>query len=173
MTTQGKDGPPIYRVTWAFVGALVGGVVVWALSTRELRVVPIGVSYGDLAAIALTAVTVILAVFGLIAALAALYGYRAFMKVSAATAANVAKAEAVEQIKLYMTETAEPVLVEQAERVALRVITPQALQELIREQVNAMTLGDQRDVDLDQAEARMVDADTLDDLDHDEDQTEE
>ncbi|KFG90048.1 hypothetical protein BV98_002221 [Sphingobium herbicidovorans NBRC 16415] len=91
--------PPLYRTLFAFLGAIIGGFMVWMIGGRELHVVPLGVSYGDLAAIALTAVTVLLAVFALACAFAALYGYREFMKRSAAVAASVAEKKTEEAVE--------------------------------------------------------------------------
>ena len=98
--------PPLYRVLWAFLGAIIGGFVVWMGFSHSLRVLPVGVSYGDLAAISLTAVTVILGVFALLLAIATLYGYREFMKrsttVAAAKAQEVVEPIAIAEVRAYL-----------------------------------------------------------------------
>lgn len=164
--------PPLYRTLFAFLGAIIGGFVVWMIGGRELHVVPLGVSYGDLAAIALTAVTVLLAVFALACAFAALYGYREFMKRSASIAAAVAEkktAEAVEAVvESYLDRNLDRDLTKRAQTIATRVITPEYLQQLIIEQIDALALGNVRDESLDTAaalEAAATEPDDLDELD--------
>ena len=177
MGERHDNEPPLYRVMWAFLGAIIGGALVWLCSTRELHVLPLNVSYDDLSAVALTAVTVILAVYGLAAAFAALYGYREFMKRSSATAARIAKMEAtpaaIAEVQEYLRTQAEPFLKAQAESVAVRVITPEALRDLIREQINAVTLGDSKDDKMDAAVEQLIEADPLDALDDDEAETQD
>lgn len=139
---------------FAFLGAIVGAAFVAFLATGGVKADAI--SYSDLAAVMLAAVTLVLTVLGLAIAVAAIYGYRAFMETSKATAAEVARNEAVpaaiEVVKEYLAVSAEPFLREQAEAVALRVISPERLQELIREQVNAVLLGNRADDELDEDE---------------------
>jgi uncharacterized membrane protein YuzA (DUF378 family) len=81
-----RDEPPLYRVTWALLGAIIGGFVTAFCSLGRINIKPVGMTYADLAALVLTAITVLLAVFGVLFAAAALYGFRAFMKYAEQTA---------------------------------------------------------------------------------------
>lgn len=166
---MGTDNePPLYRVTFAFLGAIIGGFIVWLMSTRELHVVPVGVSYGDLAAIALTASTVVLAVLALLIAIAAIYGYREFMKRSAAVAAEkareVAEPIATAEVRAYLSTNLTPIFEERAKTVAAQLLTPAVLRELIIQQVNEIQAGNTRD-DLLDVEAAADAVDELEALD--------
>lgn len=116
---------------------------------------PVGVSYGDLAAIALTAVTVLLAVFALACAAAALYGYRAFMKRSAAVAASVAEekteSSVTNAVERYLDKHLERDITRIAQTIATRVINPEYVRDLVIQQVGEVTAGNTRDDRLDRA----------------------
>lgn len=164
--------PPLYRTLFAFLGAIIGGFVVWMIGGRELHVVPLGVSYGDLAAIALTAVTVLLAVFALACAFAALYGYKEFMKRSASVAGSVAEKKTAEAVTAavenYLDQHLDRDLTRRAQTIATRVITPEYLQRLIIEQINIVATGSVQDDKLDNAAALEManeEPDDLEDLD--------
>jgi len=148
-----QQDPPLYRVTFAFLGAIIGGFVVWLLFSRSLRVLPVEVSYGDLAAIALTATTVVLAVLALGLALAALYGYREFMKRSAAVAADTATRVAVPaaevEVRTFLAANLTPIFQERATAVATQLLTPDVLRDLIIQQLNEIQAGSVRDTLLD------------------------
>lgn len=166
------DEPPLYRVLFGFLGAIIGGFLVLLIGGHELHVTPVGVTYGDLAAIALTAVTVLLAVFGLAAAFAALYGYREFMRRSAAVASSAAekeaKAVATETVKSHLDQNFDPDLARRAQTIATRIITPEYLRALIVEQIDALSYGNVRDEKLDEAAVREgagAEPDELDALD--------
>lgn len=165
--------PPLYRTLFALLGAVIGGFVVLIMGGAQLHVTPVGVSYGDLAAIALTAVTVLLAVFALACAFAALYGYREFMKRSAAVAASVAekntKDSVTSAVERYLDQHLERDLTKRAQTIATRVITPEYLRSLIIEQVGEVTSGNPRNEKLDIAANLDLteDSDPLDGLDKD------
>lgn len=158
----------IHRVAYGLVGAIFGGVVVWFLFSRRLRVLPVEVSYGDLAAIALTAATVVLAVLAVGIALITLYGYREFMKRSAAVAAETAKkvAEPVAEaeVRAFLSTNLTPIFEERAKTIATRLLTPAVLRDLIIEQVNEIQIGNSRDRLLD-LENAADEGDILDKLD--------
>ncbi|MBE2190327.1 MAG: hypothetical protein IAE98_12800 [Candidatus Kapabacteria bacterium] len=153
------------------MGAIIGGFVVLMIGGSQLRVMPVGVSYGDLAAIALTAVTVLLAVFALACAAAALYGYRAFMNRSASVAARVAEEKtesvATKAMEKFLEERLTLDITRIAQTVATRVISPEYVRNLVIEQIGEVTSGNDRDDRLDR-EADLVqpeEIDPLDDLD--------
>jgi hypothetical protein len=163
MTDQSRSkvtDRPIYSpispqwALWGMLGAIVGAAFISFLTTGGVKAN--GISYSDLAAVMLAAVTLVLTVLGLAIAVAAIYGYRAFMDTSSETATRVAREEAIliatDVVKDYIANSAEQLLIAQAEAVALRVISPQRLQQLIREQVDAVLLGSQADDELDEDE---------------------
>lgn len=80
----------------AAVGALIGGAVVWLGQKGSFNLVPVGMSYPDLAATLLAAVGTIVAIFGGVLALAALWGFSQLKRdaISAATTAGVAEIQA-------------------------------------------------------------------------------
>lgn len=139
---------------WGMLGAIVGAAFISFLTTGGVKAN--NISYFDLAAVMLAAVTLVLTVLGLAIAVAAIYGYRAFMDTSSETATRVAREEAIliatDVVKDYIANSAEQLLIAQAEAVALRVISPQRLQQLIREQVDAVLLGSEADDELDKDE---------------------
>lgn len=149
----------------AAMGALAGAFLVWLLSSRELTIIPVGVSYGDLAAIALTAATVILAVFGLILAGAAWFGYHEFIKKSAAVAEakahEVAEPAAISEVQTYLDKNLDQDIRARARTIATQLLTPDYLQSLIIEQINTIQTGNQRDerLDVQVSEEGMVDND--------------
>lgn len=58
-----------------FLGAIIGGAMVWIGQAGSFSLRPVGMSYADLAATLLSAVGVIVAIFGGVLALAALWGF--------------------------------------------------------------------------------------------------
>lgn len=162
--------PPVHRVAFALLGAVIGAFVILLGSGMNLRVINAGVSYGDLAAIALTAVTVVLAIMGLLFALAALYGYREFMKRSAAIAAEkaqeVAEPIALTEVKSFLNANLTPIFEERAKIIATQLLTPDVLRELIIQQVNELQGGNERDNMLD-IEVAAENDDSMDELDRD------
>jgi hypothetical protein len=177
------NDPPIYRVLWALLGAVIGGFVVAFVTGSHLKVLPDdGVTYNDLAAVLLTAVGVLLTVFALAAGVAALWGYREFsgkMKdvatevaedVSRATIAEVAETEfaarreeASKEIaghKMRFQEETDAVLAdtiprleEAARAVAMRILTPEAITDIINKAIQAQLFGDPQDRELDREQA--------------------
>lgn len=143
---------------WSFLGAIIGAAFVAFIATGGVKAGTI--SYPDLAAVMLASVTLVLTVLGLAIAVAAIYGYKAFMDKSETTAAEiageVAVPAAIQVVKDYIANNAEQVLIAQAEAVALRVISPAALQDLIREQIDMVMLGNSADEELDRVEEQIA-----------------
>lgn len=82
-----------------FLGAIVGGAIVWIGQTGKLNLHPVGMSYADLAAILLTAVGVIVAIFGGVLALAAVWGFNQLKRDAVGAAHAAGTTEIKEQIK--------------------------------------------------------------------------
>jgi len=147
---------PVWVLT-AFLGSVVGAAFVFFLYTGGVNKSP-NINYTDLAAVMLGAVTIVLSVLALVIAGAAIWGYRAFMKMAADKGSAVAKIEATKVatklVPVHIAEIADSVLEEHAKSVALRVITPEHLDQLIRERVDALQNGNERDVALDENEAQ-------------------
>lgn len=130
--------------------AATGAVVTAAMFQGRINILPGNISYTDLAAVVLTAVTIILAVVALAIAALAIIGWRAFMKMANVTAKQAAVPAAIGAIEDYVTTSAEPLLVARAEAVALRVISRDRIEQLIREQVNASLFGNPADAEMDE-----------------------
>lgn len=83
----------------AFLGATIGGGVVWLGQTGSFHLRPVEMSYADLAATLLTAVGVIVAIFGGVLALAAIWGFNQLKRDAISAAENVGLKEVREQIE--------------------------------------------------------------------------
>ncbi|MBR9972691.1 hypothetical protein [Magnetospirillum sulfuroxidans] len=81
-----------------FMGAIVGGAVVWLGQTGSFHLRPVGMSYAELAAVLLTAVGVIVAIFGGVLALAAVWGFNQLKRDAISAAETAGSAEIKVQI---------------------------------------------------------------------------
>lgn len=134
------------------LSAVIGSTVTAAMFRGRVNILPENISYTDLAAVVLTAVTIILAVVALAIAAIAVIGWRAFMKMAEVTAKQAAVPAATGAIQQYVATSAEELLVTRAEAVALRVITKERVEQLIREQVNTILIGNPADAEMDEDE---------------------
>lgn len=138
------------------LSAVLGSLVTAAMFQGQVNILPENISYTDLAAMVLTAVTIMLAVVALAVAAMAIIGWRAFMKMAQVTAKQAAVPAAIDAIQHYIAESAEQLLVTRAEAVALRVISPERLEGLIREEVNRQLFGNPADEEMDEEEIEEV-----------------
>ena len=134
------------------LSAVIGSLATAAMFQGQINILPENISYTDLVAVVLSAVTIILAVVGLAVAALAIIGWRAFMKMAEATAKKAAVPAATGVIERYIATSAEQLLVQRAETVALRVISPERVEQLIREQIDTLLVGNPADDELDEDE---------------------
>jgi hypothetical protein len=130
--------------------AIIASLATAAIFKGRVNILPENISYTDLAAVILTAVTIILAVVALAVAALAIIGWRAFMKMAEVTAKKAAVPAATGAVETYLATSAEELLVQRAEAVALRVISPDRLEQLIREQINTLLIGNPADDEMDE-----------------------
>ena len=76
-----------------FIGAIIGGLIVWIGQAGRFELRPVGMSYADLAATLLSAVGVIVAIFGGVLALAALWGFNQLKRDAVAAAVSAGSSE--------------------------------------------------------------------------------
>jgi hypothetical protein len=86
-------------VSSGFIGAVVGGAIVWIGQGATFRLIPLEMSYPDLAATLLSAVGVIVAIFGGILAIAAIWGFSQLKRDAVAAAEAAGAAVVREQIE--------------------------------------------------------------------------
>jgi len=60
------------------LGGAVGGALVWFVQTNSFHLVPVGMTYTELAATLLSAVSVLVTILGVFVALLAIWGYSQF-----------------------------------------------------------------------------------------------
>lgn len=91
----------LFRSAWiGFLGAIVGGTIVWVGQTGSFNLQPGGMSYSDLAATLLAAAGLLVAIIGVALALAAFWGFRQLKK----DAIRAAQAAGVVEIKDQITK---------------------------------------------------------------------
>lgn len=121
-----------------FLGAVVGGAVVWIGQAGNFHLRPVGMSYADLAATLLSAVGVIVAIFGGVLALAALWGFNQ-LKRDAVAAAEIAGSDEIrEQIE---NGALRDYIRGEIERLTVDEVNSDRMEQRIKQRVDAVTFG--------------------------------
>ncbi|WP_077145465.1 hypothetical protein [Sphingopyxis sp. KK2] len=122
----------------AFVGASMGGVIVWFGQAGSFRITPEGMDYADLAAILLTAVGVIVAIFAGVLALAAIWGFNQLKRDAVAAAEVAGSTEIREQIE---NGTIKDYIAAEVGRLADEEFKSERMDQRIKNRVDAVAFG--------------------------------
>lgn len=122
----------------AFLGAIVGGALVWLGQTGNFRLRPAEMSYADLAAILLTSVAVIVAIFGGVLALAALWGFNQLKRDAVSAAEKAGLGEVKEQIE---NGTMRDYIKSEIERLTDEEFKSERMDKRINQRVDAVAFG--------------------------------
>lgn len=121
-----------------FLGAVIGGAIVWIGQAGSFTLRPVGMSYADLAATLLSAVGVIVAIFGGVLALAALWGFNQLKRDAIAAAENAGSTEIREQIE---NGAIRDYIRGEIERLTAEEVNSERMDQRIKERVDAVTFG--------------------------------
>jgi hypothetical protein len=121
-----------------FLGAIVGGIVVWLGQTGSFHLQPVGMTYAELAATLLTAVGVIVAIFGGVLALAAIWGFNQLKLDAIAAAENAGSTEIREQVE---NGPLRDYIKAEIERLTVEEIASDRMEQRIKQRVDAVTFG--------------------------------
>ena len=121
-----------------FLGAFVGGVVVWLGQAGSFHLRPVGMTYAELAATLLTAVGVIVAIFGGVLALAAIWGFNQLKRDAIAAAENAGSTEIREQVE---NGPLRDYIKGEIERLTVEEVNSDRMEQRIKQRVDAVTFG--------------------------------
>lgn len=121
-----------------FIGAVVGGIVVWISQAGSFHLRPVGMSYAELAATLLSAVGVVVAIFGGVLALAAVWGFNQLKRDAIAAAETAGSAEIREQIE---NGAIRDYIKGEIERLTVEEVNSERMDRRIKQRVDAVTFG--------------------------------
>lgn len=121
-----------------FMGAVVGGIVVWIGQAGNFSLRPVGMTYAELAATLLSAVGVIVAIFGGVFALAALWGFNQLKRDAIAAAEQAGSSEIREQIENGILKN---YISGEIERLTAEELHSGRMDERINQRVDAVAFG--------------------------------